>query len=147
MKKIFLVLSLSLAVVLTTAASPATKEDPRAKQAFSKMFAGASHVKWEKTKEGFTQVSFVWGDHRTIAFFDAKAELIGTIRGLFFKELPLSVARAVNDHAKNPVVLEVNEIYNTEGVNYKLVIEQNNKKYNIRLNSLGYILEKERIKK
>ena len=86
MKKIFLVLSLSLAVVLTTAARPATKEDPRAEQAFSKLFAGASHVKWEETKEGLTKVSFVWGDHRTIAYFDAKAELVGTIRGLFFKK-------------------------------------------------------------
>src|SRR5687767_14718993 len=147
MKKIFLVLSLSLAVVLTTAARPATKEDPRAEQAFSKMFTGASHVKWEKTKEGFTKVSFVWGDHRTIAYFDAKAELVGTIRGLFFKELPLSVAKAVNAHGKNPVVLEINEIYNAEGINYTLVIEQKNKKYNIRMNSLGYILEKEKIKK
>jgi len=147
MKKFFLVLSLSLAVVLTTGARPTTKEEPLAEQAFKKMFAGASHINWEKTKEGFNKVSFVWGDHRTIAFFDAKAELVGTIRGLFFKELPLSVAKAVTDHVKDPVVLEVNEIFNSEGVNYTLVIEQKNKKYRIRLNSLGYILEKEKIKK
>ena len=147
MKKFFLILSLFFAVVLTTAAHPVTKEDPRAEQAFNKMFAGASHVNWEKTKEGFTKVSFVWGDHRAIAFFDAKAELVGTIRGLLFKELPLSVAKAVTDHIKNPVVLEVNEIYNADGVNYMLVVEQKSKKYNIRLNSLGYILKKEKIKK
>ncbi len=55
------------------------------------MFAGASHVKWSEIKEGFLKVSFVWGGHRAVAFFDTDAQLIGTIRGLFFNQLPLSV--------------------------------------------------------
>lgn len=147
MKKFLLVLSLSFAVVLTTAARPAEKEDPRAQQAFRKLFAGASHVNWETTKEGFDKVSFVWGDRRAIAFFDQKSELVGTIRGLFFRELPLSVTKAVTDNMKEPVVLEVNEIYNADGVHYTLVVEQKSKKYNLRVNGLGYILQKERIKK
>jgi hypothetical protein len=147
MKKFFLVLSLSCAVVLTTAARPAANEEPRAAQAFKKMFAGASHVNWETTKEGLDKVSFVWGDRRAIAFFDEKSELVGTIRGLFFKELPFSVTKAITDNMKSPVVLEVNEIYNADGVNYTLVVEQSSTKYNLRVNSTGYILSKEKIKK
>lgn len=147
MKKFLLLLSLSAATVLTTAANPVINGDPRAERAFNKMFAGASHINWEKTKEGINKVSFVWGDRRAIAFFDEKAELIGTIRGLFFKELPLSVAKAVSDNLENPVILEINEIYNTEGISYTLMVEEKNKKYSMRLNSLGYILEKERVKK
>ena len=147
MKKFFLLFSLSAAIVLATAANPLPNADPRAERAFNKMFAGASHINWEKTKEGINKVSFVWGDRRAIAFFDEKAELIGTIRGLFFKELPLSVAKGVSDNLENPVILEVNEIYNTEGISYTLMIEEKSKKYSIRLNSLGYILEKERVKK
>lgn len=147
MKKFFLALSVSLAVVLTAAAHPGTSENPRAEQAFKKMFAGASHVSWSEVKEGFLKVSFVWGDHRTIAFFDKNAHFVGSIRGLFFKELPLSVAKSVTDHFNNPVVIEVNEIFNEDGINYALVIESKNKKYNVRLSSLGHVLNKERIKK
>ncbi|MGZ5218903.1 MAG: hypothetical protein ACXWWD_09355 [Chitinophagaceae bacterium] len=147
MKKFFLALSLSLAVVLTTAAHPATGENPRAEQAFKKMFAGASHVNWSETNEDLLKVSFVWGDHRTIAFFDKDAQLVGSIRGLFFKELPLSVTKSVTDNFNNPVVLQANEVFNEEGVNYILVIENKGKKYNVRLNTHGQILKKERIKK
>src|SRR5687768_6100167 len=111
MKKFFLAVSLSLAVILTATASPVIKKDPRAEHAFNKMFAGASHVNWEKTKEGFNKVSFVCGDHRVVAFFDQNAQLAGAIRGLFFKELPLAVLKSVTEHFKNPVVLEVNEIF------------------------------------
>jgi hypothetical protein len=147
MKKFFLALSLSLAVVLTTAAHPVTNENPRAEQAFQKMFAGASHVSWSEAEEGFLKVSFVWGDHRTIAYFDKNAQLIGSIRGLFFRELHLLVTKSVTENFNSPVVLEVNEIFNDEGVHYTVLIEQENKNYKIRLNSLGHVLKKERIKK
>lgn len=106
MKKFFLVLSLSLAVVLTTAAHPVTKENPKVEKAFQKMFAGASHVNWSEVKEGFLKVSFVWGGHQAVAFFDKNAYLIGTIRGLFFNELPLSVTKSVTDNFNAPIVLE-----------------------------------------
>ena len=146
MKKFFLALSLSLAVVLTTAAHPAEKENPRVEKAFQKMFAGASHVSWSEVK-GFLKVSFVWGGHQSVAFFDRNAQLLGTIRGLFFKELPLSVTKAVTERFDNPIVLEVNEIFNEEGIRYALVLEYKNKKYNVSLNSFGEVVERERIKK
>lgn len=111
------------------------------------MFAEASHVNWSEVKEGFLKVSFVWGGHQSVAIFDRNAQLIGTIRGLFFKELPLSVTKAVTERFNNPVVLEVNEIFNEEGVRYALVLEYKNKRYNVSLNSLGDVVERERIKK
>jgi hypothetical protein len=147
MKKFFLVLSLSLAVVLTTAAHPVTTENPRAEKAFQKMFAGASHVNWSEIKEGFLKVSFVWGGHQSVAIFDRNAQLIGTIRGLFFNELPLSVSKSVSATFNTPVVLEVNEIFNEEGIHYKILMEYKNKRYTVRLNGVGQILEKERVKK
>lgn len=147
MKKFFLVLSLSLAVVLTTAAHPVTRENPRAEKAFQKMFAGASHINWSEVKEGFLKVSFVWGGHQSVAIFDRNAQLVGTIRGLFFSELPLSVSKSVAATFNTPVVLEVNEIFNEEGIHYKILMEYKNKRYNVRLNGLGQILEKERVKK
>ena len=128
MKKFFLVLSLSLAVVLTTAAHPAEKENPRVEKAFQKMFAGASHVNWSEVKEGCLKVSFVWGGHQSAAICERNGQLRGTVRGLFFKELPLSVTKAVTERFNNPVGLEVTEIFNEEGVRYVLVLEHTNKK-------------------
>ena len=147
MKKFFLALSLSLAVALTTAAHPVEKENPRVEKEFQKMFAGASHVNWSEVNEGLLKVSFVWGGHQSIAVFDRNAQLIGTIRGLFFKDLPLSVTKAVTERFNNPVVLEVNEIFNEEGIRYALVLEHKNRKYNVSLDSRGDVVEKERIKK
>ena len=147
MKKVFLALSLSLAVALTTSAHPVEKENPRVEKAFQKMFAGASHVNWAQVKEGLLKVSFVWGGHQSIAVFDTNAQLIGTIRGLFFRDLPLPVAKAVTEQFNNPVALEVNEIFNEEGLRYAVVLEDKNKKYNVSLDSRGNVVEKERIKK
>jgi len=147
MKKFFLALSLSLAVVLTTAAHPVVAENPLAEKAFQKMFAGASHVNWSEVKEGFLKVSFVWGGHQAVAFFDKNAHLIGTVRGLFFNELPLSVTKSVTDNFGTAPVLEVNEIFNEEGIRYRVIIEYKNKKHEIRLNGHGHILDRMTVKK
>ena len=147
MKKTFLVLSLFLAVILTTSAKPITKEDPRVEQEFKKQFAGATNVKWSRIEGGYLSASFTWADRQTIAYFNSDAELVGCIRGLLFNQLPLSVMRSVEGHFQNPVVIEIREITNDEGVNYTIVLEYKNKTYKIRLNSLGDLLEKEKVKK
>ena len=71
MKKFFLAVSLSLAVVLTTAAHPVSNENPLVEKAFQKMFAGASNVNWGKVNDGLLKASFVWGGHQTIAIFES----------------------------------------------------------------------------
>jgi hypothetical protein len=147
MKKFLLAVSLSLAVVLTTAAHPVTSENPRVEKAFQKMFAGASHVNWSEVNDGLLKVSFIWGDHQTLAIFDKNAQLIGTLRGLFFKELPLSVTKSVREHFSSPIVLEANEIFTEAGIRYALVVENDNQKYKIDVDSLGSILAKEKYKK
>ena len=147
MKKFFLAVSLSLAVVLTTAAHPVSNENPLVEKAFQKMFAGASNVNWGKVNDGLLKASFVWGGHQTIAIFEKNGELIGTIRGLFFKELPLSVTKSVREHFSNPIVLEVNEIFTQAGIRYALVVEHKEQKYKVDVDSHGFILEKEKYKK
>jgi hypothetical protein len=44
-------------------------------------------------------------------------------------------------------VLTVNEISNSEGTSYLLVLESKNKKYSVKVNSSGGIAEVKRIKK
>jgi hypothetical protein len=147
MKKNFLLLPLLLAVTgLTAFARLNDKVDPRAEQAFKNEFAGAANVVW--AKEGnFLKVSFTWADHQAVAYFNSDAEFAGCIRGLFFNQLPLTVIRSVERNFKNAILLEIMEITNDEGVNYRLIIENKNRKYKIRLNSPGDILENQKIKK
>jgi len=147
MKQFFLVLSLSLAVVLTASANPTPVNDPKVEKAFSKLFAGASNVSWSKEEGNYLKASFVWGDHYTVAYFGEDGKLLGSIRGLFFNQLPLSVIRSFNSSFSDHIVLEVREISNDEGVSYTLLTEHKNKKYRIRMNGLGDVIEKTRVKK
>ncbi|RYF98603.1 MAG: hypothetical protein EOO02_18580 [Chitinophagaceae bacterium] len=147
MKQLFLAATFVFAVVLTTAARPAGNENPRVEKAFNQIFTGATHVNWTEVENGLLKASFVWADRQTVAIFDQQARLIGTIRGLFFREVPLSVTRSVSQHFSNPVVLEVNEIVNEEGVRYSLIVEDRQAKYDISIDSLGYILDKSKRKK
>ncbi|MFC0774474.1 hypothetical protein [Terrimonas alba] len=148
MKKNLLILSLSLIVIsMASFANPTKVEEPKAVLAFNKMFTGATNVKWTNEQDGYLQVAFTWGDHRAIAFFDANAKFVGSIRGIFFKELPLSVIRSANRIFNDPVVLQVSEIYNEEGIRYSMEIEYKHKLYNVKFDALGSLIEKTRIKK
>jgi hypothetical protein len=55
----------------------------------------------------------------------------------------------LNNKFNDGVVLVVNEITNPEGTSYKVILEQKKGKYDVRLNSLGEVIEvqKEKIKK
>lgn len=146
MKKIFLLSPLLLAFASLTAFSRLTNNvDPRAEQTFKNEFAGATHVVWAK-KGSFLMATFTWGDHQTVAYFNANAELLGCIRGLFFNQLPLTVMRSVEKNFKDAIILQAMEITNGEGVRYKVIVEYKDKKHEIRLNSLGDIIANQKLK-
>ena len=137
---------LLVATILTAAADPG-KKDLMTERAFKQQFSGAQNITWTKTADGLQQVSFVWGGLRTVAFFDNNAELVGSIRNVFFSHLPLSVIRSVESNFQSPVVVEVTEITNQDGTSYSMLLEEKNKKYKVRINSYGDVIEKGRVKK
>lgn len=146
-KKIFL-LPLLLAITwLTTAARPIDNTDPRAELAFKKQFAGAEYVNWTRLQNGYLKVSFVWGGFGTVAYFDSNAELVGSARCIFFEQLPLSVIRTIKSHYTQAVILEVKEIMNVEGTSYNLLLENNDKKYQVRMDAYGEAMETTKLKK
>jgi len=143
----------SFAAVLATGLTPVfaneTNDDPRAAKIFAKEFAGAQNVKWSRIEDGNLRVTFLLNGVAAETFFNADAEMLGTIRNLFYNQLPLSVMQTVNNRFVDGVVLDVKEITNPEGTTYKLTLEQKGRKYYVRLNSLGQVTEviKQRIKK
>ena len=147
MKKSFLLLPIILALIsLTSFGRTALPVNPLAEETFNKYFAGAANVKWSE-EEGYLKVTFTWAEHRTVAYFNLNGELAGSIRNLFYNQLPLAVMRSLQQSFKNPVVLEIREIANDEGIYYGLTLEDGKKKFKIRVNSLGDILEKTKVKK
>ena len=147
MKQLFLSLALIATVALTAAAKPTPVAEPSVEKTFSQIFAGASHVTWSKEDGQYMKASFLWGEHQTIAYFENNGRLIGSIRGLFFNQLPLTVIRMFNSEFAGHTVIEVREISNEEGTSYSLVTESKDKKYKLRLSAQGNLLDKERVKK
>ena len=147
MKKFLLLLPVLFVVTSATTFARFTVEaDPRAEQEFKKYFANVENVKWSKEEGGYLQASFTWANHRTLAFFNSNGELVGSIRGMSFSQLPLIVGRSIDKSFKNGIILEISEITNDEGTQYKLMIEDQQKKYAVRLNSFGEVLKKEKVK-
>lgn len=147
MKQFFLAIALSAVAVLSTAARPVSPEDPSVEKAFRQVFAGASNVTWTKEEGKLLKASFLWGDHHTIAYFDNTGKLLGSIRGLFFSQLPLSVVREVKSNFEGHVVIETREISNEDGTSYSLLTEYKDRKYKLRLDSVGGVISMEKMKK
>ena len=91
-------LIVTLAVVLATGVTPllanATDTDPRAEKIFAQQFAGAENVKWTSLDDGYLRVTFVLNGIGAESFFDKDAELLGTVRNLFYSQLPLVVIQS-----------------------------------------------------
>ena len=146
MKKSFLLLPIFLALIsLTSFGRTAPNIDPRAEETFKKYFAGAANVKWTE-EAGYLKVSFTWADLRTVAYFNLNGEFAGSIRNLFYNQLPLAVMRSLQQNFDKPVVVEIREVSNDDGIYYGLTVEDGNRKFKIRVNSTGELLEKTKIK-
>lgn len=146
-------LVVSLAVALTTAIIPALAyagdhTDPRAERKFAGQFTGAQNVKWTRLDDGYLRVTFVLNGVGAESYYDNDAELLGTVRNLFYNQLPLPVVQTIDNKFGAITVIEVKEITNEDGTSYKVVFEQEDKKYTVRLNSLGILdVKKEKMKK
>lgn len=145
MKKIILTLAVALAGLVPVLANGRIN-DPNAEKLFSTLFVGAEDVKWTKLENGYNKVSFSLNGIRAESLFDENGELLGTVRSLFFNQLPLAAMQTVGNRFTGAVVIDVKEISNLDGTSYRVVFEYKNKKVTLRLNSIGHILEQQKTK-
>jgi hypothetical protein len=137
-------LIVAVAIAMTSATPVFASDggtDPRAEKKFSQQFAGAQHVKWTRLEDGYLRVTFVLNGIGAETYFDKDAELLGTVRNLFYSQLPLAVLQSVENKFGEITVIETKEVTNADGTSYRLIFEQKNKKYTVRLNSLGEIVD------
>lgn len=128
-----------------TFANSYTDPDQRTLEEFKKEFASAQCVTWEKQDE-FDKATFMLIGHRVIAFFNKAGKLEGSVRDIFFDQVPLNVMTAVDKRFANAEIINVKEISNADGTNYLVTLEKKNKKYRIKVNSTSGIVETEKLK-
>jgi len=133
MKKIFLTLSLTITIAVSSVlAFTPVDPDPDVEESFKKEFPGAQSVSWA-AQEGFQKATFILAGHRMIAYFDQKDELVGCVRDIFFDQLPITVMKALDKKFANADFSEVRELSNGEGTSYLVTVDQDHKKYKVRL--------------
>jgi hypothetical protein len=143
MKNLLTVLFITIAAGFTSAHAG---ENPSAEKEFEKKFTGAENVRWTKLSDGFSKVSFTLNGIRAESYFDQDAELVGTLRNLFYNQLPLPVMQSLSNHFTNAVVIEITEISNADGTSYKVTLENGEKNYILRMDSRGGIIDQQKIR-
>jgi hypothetical protein len=147
MKKIILFLSMSLALATTSVfANPDPVVSEEVLKSFNKEFAGSQVLDWSQQGE-YMKATFILAGFRTVAYFSADGRLEGSIRNLFYNQLPLNVITAVDKRFESPDVIDVSEISNPTGTTYRLTLESKSKKYRVKTDSEGNITDIERLKK
>lgn len=139
MKKIFITLTVCMAAF----ASPVfAAGDPGPGQlvleSFKKEFVNAEQVSWDK-QEGFDKATFLLAGSRAVAFFNSRGELAGSIRDIFFNQLPLAVMTTVDRRFPEADVYDVREISNETGTSYRLTVEEKGRKKTVRVDPSGHI--------
>lgn len=147
MKKNYLVLSVTAMLFFATAfAKPDPGVTKEVEESFKKEFAGSQLLGWSQQGE-FFKATFILAGCRTEAYFTGNGELQGSIRGLFYNQLPLVVITSVDKRFDSPDVIDVCEINNAGGTIYRITLDADNKRFRVRTDSDGNITDIEKLKK
>ena len=147
MKKTIIIFSLLLTTGLSVVfANENVSPDKKTLEGFKKEFIAAQSVTWEK-QDDFDKATFLLSGHRVIAWFNTDGQLEGSIRDIFFDQLPLTVMTAVDKRFVNADIYSVREITKNELTSYSITLEAKNKKYTVKVGSSGTIDEVEKVSK
>ncbi len=137
MKNLILSVATLLTITYTAAASPVEPVvSEKAKATFSSIFKNATDVTWSETGNN-EEAFFTANEVKTRATFDAKGNLVQTIR--YYKEDKLSsvVLAGVASSFPGKEIHGVTEVSNKNGINYRIVLKDNKHYTHINANSTG----------
>lgn len=137
MKNLILSAATLLTITFSAVASPVkpvVSEKTRA--TFTSIFKSAVNVTWSETGNN-AEAFFTVNEVKTRATFDAKGNLIQTVR--YYKEDQLSpvVLAGVTSSFPGKEIHGVTEVSNNNGVNYRIVLKDNKHYTYINANSTG----------
>lgn len=133
-----LILSAAVMFSLTLSASAAPKEpaNEKAQKALYTIFKDADNVSWSNTGRQYNAF-FVTDNIKTRAMFDAKGNLLQTIRYYSEEHLPGNVLYSVKKTYKGKEVFGVTEVSNHNGVYYRIILKDEKNYTHINANNMG----------
>lgn len=139
----------AMAAVLFAAFTPAfagKQPEPGQKtlESFKREFVNAEQVVWDKEQD-YDKATFILAGCRAVAFFNEKGELAGSIRDIFYNQLPLSVMTALDKKFPEAIIYDVREISNEEGTSYRVTLEEKNKRKLVRITASGFVDDVEKL--
>jgi hypothetical protein len=137
MKRIILCLALAFTLNTSTVfANVIYDSGDKTEQVFVKTFPAAQYVKWS-TEGEYRKASFILYGKSTQALFTADGELLGTVRNIFYSDLPIKVMLSLKKRFDNAIPFAISEINRIDGTQYKLFIEIAKKRYQVFMLSDG----------
>lgn len=129
--------------MLTLFAGTAFAEDPKEVNAvvsasFQKHFSFVKDVKWT-VFDDYTKAEFLYAESRIEAYFSNDGEFLGSLRNILYGKLPLSVMSAVENRFGKTGAYDVIEHNAPGGTVYYMMIEQGKRKYQIKVDTGGFI--------
>lgn len=146
MKKFIISLAAVVILISTTAFAGNKERINPALSTFQREFKGAENVKWNEGKEAI-RAAFVLNNFRVEAYFNYSGELIGTARNILFNQLPLTVAKEINNRYGSAPVYEIIEYNSGNDTFYDMTVELPTKKLTVRATVGGELSVEKKIKK
>ena len=146
MKRIYLSLTLFLAIAVAVNANDGETVSKEVQASFKKVFPSAEGLTWNVAGD-LLRATFILDGHRTLAYFDEEGRFAGSLRSLFFNQLPLASMTAIDKKYPGADITEVYEITNDEGTSYLISLEATQKKYKVKVDANGNITQSDRVKK
>lgn len=134
-----LILSAALLFSVAVNASNANPTNEKVTKTFNQIFSNAQNVNWSNTGKYF-QAAFTAATIKTRAIFDAKGNLVQTIRYYGETELPSNVLYNVKKAFPGNEVFGVTEVSNQNGIQYNIVLRNDDQYTNITTDDSGEVI-------
>jgi hypothetical protein len=137
MKNLILSAATLLTITFSAVASPVKPVvSEKTQETFTSLFKSAVNVTWSEAGDN-AEAFFTVNEVKTRATFDAKGNLIQTVR--YYKEDKLSpvVLAGVTSSFPGKEIHGITEVSNKNGVNYRIVLKDNKHYTHINANSTG----------
>jgi hypothetical protein len=129
-------------ISIITFANDSTKPSEKLQKAFSREFAEASDVKWEKVAD-YYKASFIEDGQYFVAYFDAFNQLESISRSITTSMLPLTLQKDIkNKISESSWVADCVELSGKNGTQYYAVLENADEKIIYQADEFGWSVYK-----
>lgn len=136
MKTLILSAVLLFSVVLNASATNADPINEKVAKTFSQVFKNVTEVSWNSVGE-FFEATFVKATVKTRALFNAKGNLVQTIRYYDESKLPANVLYNVKNDYSKMSIWGVTEVSNDNGITYRIILRDAKKYIHLNVNDAG----------